>query len=409
MSFLHGVETIEYQTGPRKVETIATAVIGLIGSAPIHLLADASKKTVNAPVLITNDKDAAAFFGPDTTGYTIPAAIAAILAQGAGPIVVVNVFDPSSPAHQTTGNPDPSKVGAADIIGTTKGDGTRTGLMAMLDVKPTYGFAPKQLIAPGYTGLTGVMGQLDSIATKLRAIAYVDAATGLSPAQAIAARSTTLNTSSKRIMICYPAVKAVDGSGNTVLRPMSQFVAGACAAKDIEKGYWWSPSNTEMKGVVGLERPIDGSFQDINADLNLLNAAGIMTTYSGYGTGYRVWGNRSAAYPGSSDPDTFMAVRRTADVIEESLELACFQYVDAPITQALVDQILDDANAFLRVLIGRGAVVDGKAFFDAAKNPSSQLAGGHLTLGYRFMPPAPLERLTFEAYLDVNLYSNAIK
>lgn len=408
MSFLHGVETIEYQKGPNAVQTIATAIIGLVGTAPIQTVA-ADHKTVNTPVLITNDKDAAAYFGADTAGYTIPAALAAIFAQGAGPIIVVNVLDPANPAHLTAGNPDPTKISAADIIGATLANGSRTGLMALQDAKPTFGFTPKQIIAPGYTTLAGVMTQMDAIAAKLRAIAWVDAPAGLTPAQAIQARTTTLNSASKRLGLCYPSVKAVDGTGTTVLRPLSAFAAGATAARDIEKGYWWSPSNTELKGVVGLERPIDGSFQDPNAELNLLNASGLCTVYVGYGTGYRFWGNRSAAFPGNNDPDCFISVRRTADVIEESLELASLKYVDRPLLPALVDQILDDANAFIRALIGRGAIVDGKAFFDKAKNPADQLAAGHLTIGYRFMPPAPLERLSFEAYLDVNLYTNAIK
>lgn len=409
MSFLHGVETVEFQQGPSKIETIASAVIGLVGSAPIQTVA-VGDRTVNTPVLITNDKDAAKFFGADTAGYTIPSALKAILAQGAGPVVVVNVFDPISVAHQTAGVPDPTKVVAGDIIGTTNADGTRTGLKALKDAKPTYGFAPKQIIAPGFTTLTGVMTEMDSIAAALRAIAWVDATVAMSPTQAISARATTLNSASKRVMICYPSVKALGPDGVTaVLQPLSQFAAGACAARDQQKGYWWSPSGMELKGTVGLERPIDGSFQDANAELNLLNASAITTVYVGFGTGYRLWGNRSAAWPANNDPDSFLAVRRTADVIEESLEYACLKYVDNPITKALVDQILDDANSFIRALIGRGAVVDCKAFYDPAKNTSDQLAGGHLTLGYRFMPPAPLERLSFEAYLDVNLYANAMK
>lgn len=409
MAFLHGVETIEIQNGPSTVQEVASAVIGLVGSAPIQTVG-ALYKTVNTPVLIANDKDAALYFGADTAGYSIPAALKALMAQGAGPFIVVNVFDPSLVAHQTTGQPDPAKIVAADIIGTTLGSGARTGLLALLDAKATYGFAPKQIIAPSFSLLTGVLTQMDAVATKLRAICWIDAAAGLTPAQAITARATTLNTSSKRVMICYPTVKGVGPDGSTIVaKPFSQFAAGACAAKDKLKGYWWSPSNTEMKGVTGLERPIDGSFQDATSELNLLNAAGITTVYCGFGTGYRVWGNRSAAFPANGDPDSFISVRRTADVIEDSIEMASLDFIDAPINQALIDQLLDNVNAFMRSLQGKGAIVDGKAFFDKAKNSSAMMATGQLKVGYRFMPPAPLERLSFESYLDVNLYSNAIK
>jgi phage tail sheath protein FI len=409
-NYLHGVETVEYLVGPSQVQTIATAVIGLVGTAPIQTLSDPTKASINKPILITSDKDAAAYFGADATGYSIPSALSAIFAQGAGPVIVVNVFDPTKVSMQTGGQPDPTKVTAGDIYGTTLGDGTRTGLMALLDARSLFGFGPKQIIAPGYTNLTGVVQQMDVIAAKLRAICWVDLPVGLSPQDAVSSRSTTLNTASKRVMICYPHVQALGPDGTTlVLRPLSQYAAGVCAAVDQAKGYWWSPSNTALAGVVSLERPVDGSFQDSGSDLNLLNGAGITTIYAAYGTGFKLWGNRSAAYPGSTEVDVFMAVRRTADIIEEALELNSLKYIDRPLSKALIDQQLDDDNAFLRDLIGRGATVDAKAFFDSTQNPAQELAAGHLTLGYRFAPPPPMERLSYEAYLDSNLYTSVTK
>ncbi|MDU7589563.1 MAG: phage tail sheath family protein, partial [Acidovorax sp.] len=34
-NYLHGVETVEVERGPRPVRTVKSAVIGLIGTAPI--------------------------------------------------------------------------------------------------------------------------------------------------------------------------------------------------------------------------------------------------------------------------------------------------------------------------------------------------------------------------------------
>lgn len=36
---------------------------------------------------------------------------------------------------------------------------------------------------------------------------------------------------------------------------------------------------------------------DPNSEANLLNEAGIITVFNSYGTGIRLWGNRSAAFP----------------------------------------------------------------------------------------------------------------
>ena len=52
-SFLHGVETIEIDKGPRPVQLVKSAVIGLIGTAVAG--------AVNEPIIITSEKDFAQF------------------------------------------------------------------------------------------------------------------------------------------------------------------------------------------------------------------------------------------------------------------------------------------------------------------------------------------------------------
>nr|WP_320131997.1 phage tail sheath subtilisin-like domain-containing protein [uncultured Holophaga sp.] len=407
-TFLHGVETVESLSGPVQVQTVKTAVIGLVGTAPVHNLEDSSYKTVNTPVVIYNEKDAKAYFGEETSGFSIPAALRAIFGQGAGMVVVVNVFDPAT--HVTDSTPDVTLVTAADIIGTTTAGGSRTGLQAFRDCRTLYGYSPKQIIAPGYCLLTGVPEALDTLCGQLRAVAWIDAEAGLTPSAVITARGTTLNYASTRLAILYPHVKALDANGDTAVEGLSAYVAGAQAAKDNDKGYWWSVSNTKLKNVIGLERAIEGAINDPDCEANQLNAAGITTILTGYAMGYRVWGNRSSAFPSESTVDTFVSTRRTADIIEESLEQAALAYMDHPITQALIDQIVLDANTFIRTLQGRGAVLEGsKAFFDSTKNSSVELAAGHLVISYTFLPPSPMERLTWEASIDVNLYSSILE
>lgn len=89
-NYLHGVETIEIERGPRPVRTVKSAVIGLIGAAPIG--------AVNVATLSLSEKDAAAF-GPQLPGFTIPQALDAIYDHGAGTVIVINVLDPA--IHKT--------------------------------------------------------------------------------------------------------------------------------------------------------------------------------------------------------------------------------------------------------------------------------------------------------------------
>lgn len=402
-SFLHGVETIEIEKGARSVKTVKTAVIGLVGTAPIQNV-DAEYKTVNKPVLITNEKDAVQYFGEATAGYTIPSALNAIFDQGAGIIIVVNVFDPD--IHTTV-----SDVQLSDIIGTTDAQGKRTGLKALKDSYSLFGFFPKTLIAPKYCEDTAVVTEMNVIAKAIRAIGFIDAPVGTTFQQAITGRGAegtiNFNTSSDRIVPCYPQLKVYDTETNSEkIEPYSQRLAGILAAKDVEKGYWWSPSNTEIQGIIGAERNLTSMINDPQSEVNLLNEVGIMTVFNSFGSGFRTWGNRNASYPSSTHPKNFINIRRTADILHESVEYSMLQFIDYPIDNGLIDAICESVNAFIRTLIGRGALIDGKCKYNPDKNPATEIAKGHLTFDVEFMPPTPAERITFESFININLLKN---
>ena len=406
LEFRHGVELLRYYIGPKAIQTVSSAVIGLIGSAPIHLIEEAAPPT-NTPILVSSQEEATKLFGPDTDGYTIPAALRAVFQQGAGTVFVVNVFDPAKHKDDQD-NPDPTTITAADLLPGVDAAGNRTGMRAFLDAKPKYGFGPKQLICPAYTDLNGVIPALEEIAAKLRAFAWIDLPAGLTYQEAIASRSgeSPFNTSSKDIGICYPHVKTTNAAGETVLMGISAFIAGAQAYKDLTVGFHHSASNTQLVGVTGLERPIDADLQDPSCEANLLNKSGILTIFNGFGTGFRTWGNRSAAYPVNSDPDNFVCVHRTATIIEDSITAFSLQYIDKPITNGLIDQLLADINAYMNNLAGMGAVREGsKAWYDANINPPELIADGKLRICFKFLPPAPLEHLIYNSYLDITLFS----
>jgi uncharacterized protein len=321
---------------------------------------------------------------------------------------------------------DPNKVQDSDVVGTVTGT-MYTGIQALRTTYGTMGFFPKILIAPGYSQDPATAAALLSTAQTVRAVALIDSPPSISPATAIANRGVAGNvfdTSSDRALLCYPQEKFSDlgliptgvtlnsagtpvqnAANATAVGPYSQWVAGTIAAKDLAQGYWWSPSNTQMTGPLGPDVTLYASVLDAASDVNNLNAQGIVTVFNAFGTGLRVWGNRSAAYPTVTTPNNFVSVRRTMDVIEESVELAMLQFIDQPISNALISAILSSVNAFIRSLIGRGALVAGSASYNPAENPSNQVAAGQLVFDIDVMPPPPAERLTFNVYIDSTLLS----
>ena len=400
-SFLHGVETIEIEKGARTIKTVKTAVIGLVGTAPVEDVSE-EYKTINEPVLILNEIDAVKYFGESKAGYTIPQALNAIFDQGAGVVIVINVFDPDR--HE-----DVSKVTKGDIIGSIDADtGKRTGIKAFQDCYSLFGYFPKIIISPVYCEDSAIVTEMNTICDKIRAIGIVDAPLGSSVQDAITGRgpegTINFNTSSDRIVLCYPHLKVYDSaSDSNILEPYSQRLAGVIAAKDIDKGYHWSPSNTEINGIIGVERQLTSMINDPTSEVNALNEAGVVTVFNSYGSGFRTWGNRSAAYPSSTHVTNFINIRRTADILHESVEYSMLQFIDFPIDNGLIDSINETVNAFIRTLIGRGALIDGKCSYNPDKNPATEIANGHLIFDIEFMPPTPAERITFESFINIEL------
>lgn len=400
-SFLHGVETIEITKGARTISTVKTAVVGIVGTAPIEDVEE-QYRTVNTPTLILSGTEAVRYFGNHKAGFTIPQALEAFFDQGAGIAIVINVYDPEK--HE---NVEAVKIG--DINGGIDSvTGKRTGLKAFEDCYSLFGYYPKTIIAPVFCEDTAVVTEINTICNKIRAMGIVDAPVGATVQDVIKGRgpqgTINFNTSSERIILCYPHLKVYDSTTDSIkLQPYSQRLAGVIAAKDVEKGYHWSPSNTEIQGIVGVERQLTSMINDPTSEVNTLNEAGVVTVFNSYGSGLRTWGNRTAAYPSSTHPTNFINVRRTADILHESVEYAMLQFIDFPIDNGLIDSICETVNQFIRTLIGRGALIDGKCSFNSEKNPTTEIANGHLTFDIEFMPPTPAERITFESFINIEL------
>lgn len=465
-NYLHGINTYEILGGPRPVKGVKSGVIGLIGTAPMG--------DVNKPVFV-NSETLAAQFGPELSGFTLPQALRAIADHGVMSVVVINVLDPAKHRSRVTDeviNPnggatlahpmvsdvvvknstgattytaghdyrvdtqtgtvtrltsgsisatdqvkvtyawlDPSKVTAAEIIGSVSASGRRSGILALDDVFSELGFEAKILIAPVYCTQLSVTAALSAMADKLDAMAYVDAPVGISVQQAIAGRgpnsAINFNTSSPRVRLCYPHLKVYDPVTNTNrLEPLSVRAAALRAKVDSDEGYWVSSSNHEIKGVTGLERPISARIDDATCDANLLNEAGITTVFNGFGTGIRLWGNRSAAFPALTHLTNFENVRRTADIFNESLRMTSLQYLDRNVDTALIDNLLATAENYARTMLGDGALSGFKVWYDRARNTETELSAGRVRISYKITPSVPMEWLTYEAEITSEYLMN---
>jgi phage tail sheath protein FI len=341
---------------------------------------------LDTPVLVAGSRTEAAALG---TAGDLPAAIDGIFDQGGARVVVVRVAEGADPAETL-----------ANVIGGVDGSGANTGLQAFLDARANTGVVPKILIAPGYSANVAVTSEMIAIADRLRAVVIADGP-NTTDVEAIQFRD---NFGSQRVMVVDPWVTVFDTVTQTeIAQPPSARAAGIIARTDAERGFWWSPSNKLMNGITGTARPVSFALNDPNTRANLLNGAEVTTIVQD--RGWRLWGNRGT----SADPLwAFLAVRRTADAIEESIEAAQLWAMDRPFSAQLLRDIRDSVAAFLRTLQAQGAILGGTCWLDPELNTEATLKAGQLYVNYDFEPPAPLERLTFHAYRNGDYYSDLI-
>jgi hypothetical protein len=356
MAFLHGVETIEVLKGPQPIQTVRTAVIGLVGIAPVHhVAAPAVAPQLNKLSLFLNDRDQPNY-GPNIAAYNIPDALQACVDAGVGTVLVVNVFDPA--VHKTTvaaaarnivnkvitladqdiisavvtklddtacvlgvdytidrvkgtitvlagGNlaaaaqakvgydkANPGAVVGTDVIGTIDGGGHRTGMQAWLDAASLFGFGPKLLIAPGYSGQATVAAALKALAAKakLRAMAIADAPVGTSRAAILASRAVgsvpDLSLADERLDYAYPYVD-LDGKGT--LAPYSTRSRRRHRAhRHPSSATGVSPSNKPILGHRRHRDPAHGSVNDraVRRQRSSTPRASA-TVFTGFGLGLR--------------------------------------------------------------------------------------------------------------------------
>ncbi len=385
--FLHGVEVIEIDSGPRPIRTVRSAVIGIVGTAPG---ANPERFPYHTPVVIAGSRLEAAQLDPDNRGGgTLPMAVDGILDQAGALMVVVRVPEGASQSDTLT-----------NIIGGTDGTGYR-GVHALAAAESVTSFQPRILCAPGYTHVkpagaaNPVVSELVGLAERLRAVIIADGP-NLDDQAAYRYRA---DFGSPRVYIVDPwgSVRnphAQAGENPLVDMPLSAHVAGLIAKTDEEKGFWWSPSNRTLNGIQGTSKRIDFVLGDQESRANLLNENELATVVQS--DGFRLWGNRTA----SGDPKwAFLAVRRTADLIQDSIKRAHLWAVDRPITATYVEDVVEGVNAYMRFLTSLGAILGGECYADPDLNTPDQLAQGKVFFNIRFTPPPPAERVIFQSQL----------
>ena len=383
-SFFHGVEIVEDNSGSRPVKTVSSSVIGIVGTAPN---ADLATFPLNKPVLIAG-QEVSKIAKLGATG-TLVDAMTGIFASGVGAMVVVIRVDE---------NADSVKQLANVIGGIDAKTSARTGIQALLDAQATLQLKPKILIAPTFTNEAGVVNALLEVANKLKSIIIAEGQS-TTDEQAV---NYAKQFDSSRVYLVDPRV-IVTKNGKDTAVANSSYVAGHIARIDNQYGWHYSPSNHVVYGINSTERAIDYD-NTATCRASYLNQNKVATIIND--NGFRLWGNYSL----SSDPKwQFLSVRRTADIINESIALAQKWAVDRGITKTLVDDVVMSVNSYLRTLTSQEKILGGSCWADPEDNPASEVAQGNLLINFDFTAVYPAQHIQIKSKLTSDYIEEIFK
>ncbi|AYN30011.1 phage tail protein [Buttiauxella sp. 3AFRM03] len=271
------------------------------------------------------------------------------------------------------------------------------GITALEMSQGTLNYQPRILIAPEWSTDDGVGKALESMANKLRAVTYLDSES-MATAESVARRGQMYGG---RVEILRPRIMVTDSvTGAIVSRPYSAAAAGHRVRIDEQNGWWWSKSNKDVYGFVGLEQIDSFIIGDEMCVANQLNQANISTIIM-LG-GFRHWGNRLC----TADPQwRFESVRRTMDAIEDSIQIMVTKnYIDRPIDKALSISLVGSINSYIRQEIARGSINGGRAWLDPELNTAESLAAGKVYVNVAIAPKSPAEEIIITYSID-NTYT----
>ena len=377
MSFTHGVYKSE----------VATSIIAPVtGESGLPVVVGTSVKgPVNDPVLVYTYEEAIETFGAsdDWDTYTLNEFIYSHFAlYGQAPAVLISV----------------GQTGSANaIIGGYDGaSGKYTGLELVNYVYPKFRLIPGMILAPTWSQVAEVAAVMkakaESVSGVFSCVALVDipcVPNGAYAYSAVSQWKTSKNLTDKRMIVCWPCVKL----GDKVYHLSTQ-LAGVMARTDHERGDvpYKSPSNELLQceactDMVGNEIPLTLE------EANYLNSQGVVTALNWTG-GWRVWGNRTGAYPASTDvKDVFIPVRRMYDYIGNMFITTFWQEADQPMTARLVRQIVNSFNMYMNSLQAREMILGGRVEFKVNENALTDITNGILRFHVYFTPPVPAETI----------------
>ena len=273
----------------------------------------------------------------------------------------------------------------------------KSAVTELAKAKSRFGYNPNLIVAPEYSHEDAIKGEIEKMATRLKATGIVD----LKAQDAAAAIVKMGDFGTRRLVAAYPNVKVWDDESNAyVYEGQSARIAGMIAHTDgaSEFGYSDSYSNRVMIGVSGTEIDVDFELGE-TCTADELRAAKISTVIRE--SGFRAWGGET------SDQDTIwkdLARVRVFDRISQACQKGVLFAIDKKADQLY--HAKRSVSELLRGLVG-AKVLLGYELSWSEKNTLANITDGKFYLDIRMQNNPVVKQLTLD-FIYVDKYGETL-
>lgn len=363
-----GVYIEEIPSGVHTITGVSTSITAFVGFA--------ASGSVDTPVHIFSFADFERMFGGLAADVQMSYAVQQFFQNGGTEAYVVRVAD-----------------GAGGLSGNLE---AKTGIYALENVDIF-----NLLVMPDATagaGMTDVLTDAIAYCVRRRAFMIIDAPEEVSTFQQASTwiGSSASSLRSRNVALYFPRLSASDPMMNNVVRtfPSAGAIAGLFARTDSERGVWKAPAgrNAVISGATGVSLTLT------DAENGSLNRQGLNCLRNFPGIGTVSWGARTARGADSfADEYKYVAVRRLALFVEESLYRGTQWVVFEPNDESLWSQIRLNVGAFMHRLFAQGAfqgTTPKDAYFvkcDKETTTQNDMDLGRVNIVVGFAPLKPAE------------------
>ena len=288
---------------------------------------------------------------------------------------------------------DPGKVTAADIVGgVDAATGAESGLEVVRQVYPKFGMTPGILTAPRFSADASVSAALQAKTKEIngvfKCVCIADVDSGADGARKYA----DVKEQKERQALTDPNAYGVWGYGKVGNVVYSGSALASALSSYTDAANDDIPANPSNKTIaISAMCLADGTEILLDQDqANVVNGYGVATWLNM--NGFRLWGNRTCAYPGNTDPkDSFFACRRYMSWRANSFIQTYFQKVDSPLNKRLIEAIVDSENVRGNGYVAMGVAARDEITYNEADNPVTDLMNGKITFHQYMTPYTPAE------------------